>query len=335
MMRTTYDRHDRPISVRVIPLVNNEGRQKQMANPWMRALVLTLTLALLISGCTRDRATPEPEATPAEAGQPVVEPAVTRSTTPAAEPTATPTAPPTETPEPKTIPYTVQPNDTVSTVAEKFGITSQALRELNLLATDDLQVGQVLRVPNTPGVTAEGLPTPTPEPFTYTVQEGDTLFSIALKFDVSSNEIVAANTLADPNNVFVGQELLIPGYQPTTGNSSGGGATDPGAPAIHVVQAGEVLSAIAVKYGVSLDELIAVNRIANPNLVSPGTELVIPGLSAAELEAANQIVHVVQAGESLGSIATRYGISADAIIEANRITNPNLIRVGDRLIIPQ
>ena len=66
-----------------------------------------------------------------------------------------------------------------------------------------------------------------------------------------------------------------------------------------------------------------------------GTELVIPGLTAAELEAASQIIHTVAAGESLGSIAAQYGVSSDAIIEANRITNPNLIGVGDRLIIPQ
>jgi len=310
-----------------------------MTSKWMRVVLLALAITALVAGCTRDRSTPEPETTPASADQPVVEPVVTRSTVPTAEPTTAPTPVPTETPEPKTIPYTVQPNDTVSTVAEKFGITSQQLRELNLLATDGLQVGQVLRVPNTPGVTAEGLPTPTPEPFTYTVQQGDTLYSIALQFDVSPNEIVAANTLSDPNNVFVGQELLIPGYQPAgasnTNTGAGSAASSPGASAIHVVQAGEVLSVIAEKYGVSLDELIAVNRIANPNLVSPGTELVIPGLTAAELEAANQIIHVVQAGENLGSIATQYGVTADAIIEANRITNPNVIRVGDRLIIPQ
>ncbi|MBI3960075.1 MAG: LysM peptidoglycan-binding domain-containing protein [Chloroflexi bacterium] len=293
-------------------------------------------MTALLVGCTRDRSTPEPEATPASAAEPVVEPAITRSTAPTSEPTAAPTPMPTETPQPKTIPYTVQPNDTVSTVAEKFGITSQQLRELNLLATDSLQVGQVLRVPNTPGVTSEGLPTPTPAPFLYTVKEGDTLFSIALQFEISPNEIVAANTLADPNNVFVGQELLIPGYQPAGSTSAGGGtSTSPDAPAIHVVQAGEVLSVIAEKYGITLDELVAANRITNPNLVSPGTELVIPGLTAAELEAANQIIHVVQAGEGLYSIAARYGVSADAIIEANRITNPNLIRVGDRLIIPQ
>lgn len=309
-----------------------------MISRWMRVALLALAMTALLVGCTRDRSTPEAESTPASAAEPVVEPAITRSTAPTTEPTAAPTPVPTETPEPKTIPYTVQLDDTVSTVAEKFGITSQQLREMNLLASDNLQVGQVLRVPNTPGVTSDGLPTPTPAPFLYTVKEGDTLFSIALQFDVSSNEIVAANTLVDPNNVFVGQELLIPGYQPGGSSSASAGSgtpANPDAPAVHVVQAGEVLSVIAEKYGITLEELVAANRIANPNLVSPGTELVIPGLSAAELEAANQIIHIVQTGESLGSIAAQYGVTADAIIEANRITNPNLIGVGDRLIIPQ
>jgi len=310
-----------------------------MPSRWIHVTLLVLTMAALLVSCTRDRSTPEPEAVPTNTGKQVVEPVVTRSTAPTAEPTAALTAVPIATPEAKTIPYTVQPLDTISTVAEKFGIASQELREINLLATDALQVGQVLRVPNTPGVTSEGLPTPTPEPFTYTVGEGDTLFSIALKFEVSPNDIIAANTLADPNSVYVGQKLLIPGYQPSAPTSSAGGSTTapgaPGAPAIHVVQAGEVLSVIAEKYGVSVDELVAVNRIIDPNLVSPGTKLEIPGLTAAELEAANQIIHIVAAGESLGSIATQYGVTADAIIEANRIANPNLIRVGDRLLIPQ
>lgn len=309
-----------------------------MTSKWMRVVLVALVLTALLASCTRDRSTPEPETAPADTVEPVVEPAITRDAPPTAEPTPAPTPVPTETSEPKTIPYTVQPDDTVSTVAEKFGISSQELRELNLLATDDLQVGQVLRVPNTPGVTAEGLPTPTPEPFTYTVQDGDTLFSIALQFDVSPNEIVAANTLSDPDNVFVGQELLIPGYQPSAASSpdtNGGSSASPDAPAIHVVQEGEVLSVIAEKYGISLDELVGANRIANPNLVSPGTELVIPGLTAAALKAANQITHVVQPGESLGFIATQYGVSAAAIIEANNIANPNVIRVGDRLVIPQ
>lgn len=309
-----------------------------MTSKWMRVVLLALMITALLAGCTRDRSTPTPETTPASAVEPVVEPAITRDAAPTGTPTPAATAVPTETPIPKTVPYTVQPNDTVSTVAEKFGILSQELREMNLLATDELQVGQVLRVPFTEGVTADGMPTPTPEPFTYAVQTGDTLFSIALKFEVSPNEIVAANTLADPNSVYVGQELLIPGYQPAGSSSvsAGSGSTaSAGAPAIHVVQNGEVLSVIAEIYGITVGELVATNRIADPNLVTPGTELVIPGLTAAQLEAANQITHIVQSGESLGTIATQYGVSVNAIIEANNITNPNVIRVGDSLIIPQ
>jgi len=302
---------------------------------WIRVALLALVLTSLVAGCTRDRSTPEPETAATSTGEPIVEPVITRSTAPTAAPTAAETPVPTNTPEARTIPYTVQPGDTVSTIAEKFGMTTQQLREMNLLATDSLQVGQVLRVPNTEGVTEDGLPTPTPEPFTYTVQPGDTLFSIALRFEISPNEIVAANTLADPNNVFVGQQLLIPGYQPAQTSSTASPSANPSDPAIHVVQPGEALSIIAEKYGITLAELVSVNRIANPNLVSPGTRLVIPGLTAAELKAANQITHVVQAGESLGSIAARYGVTAAALAEANRIANPNLIRVGDRLIIPE
>ncbi len=307
-----------------------------IANRWIRVALLTLALTSLAAGCTRDRSTPEPESTPASAAEPIVEPAITRSTGPTAAPTSAATPVPTETPEPKTIPYTVQPNDTVSTVAEQFGITSQQLRELNLLATDSLQVGQVLRVPNAPGATADGLPIGTPEPFVYTVKAGDSLYSIALQFEISPNEIVAANTLADPNNVFVGQELLIPGYQPAAPSSdSTSTSAAPGDPAIHVVQTGEVLSTIAEKYGVSLDELVAVNRLANPNLVNPGTKLIIPGMTAAELEVANQIIHVVLAGEGLSSIAAQYGVSVSAIVDANNLANPDVIRVGDELIIPK
>lgn len=307
-----------------------------IANGWIRIALLALVLTSLVAGCTRDRATPEAEGTPASTGEPIVEPAITRSAAPTTAPTPADTPVPTNTPEARTIPYTVQPGDTVSTIAEKFGMTAQQLREMNLLATDSLQVGQVLRVPNADGATEDGLPTPTPEPFTYTVEPGDTLFSIALRFEISPNEIVAANTLADPNNVFVGQQLLIPGYQPTQASSADADPTaSPDDPAIHIVQPGEALSVIAQKYGITLAELVAVNRIANPNLVSPGTQLVIPGLTAAELKAANQITHVVQTGDTIGSIAAQYGVTVAALAEANRIANPNLIRVGDRLIIPE
>ncbi len=316
-----------------------------MARRWFPLFILLLVTWAALAACTRDRSTPEPE--PEAAQTPVIaEPAVTPAgeTGPTATPTPEPTATPT--PEPETVPYTVQPGDTLSTIAEQFGTDSQTLREINLLPNDDLQVGQVLRVPNvTP------TPTPTPEPYYYVIQEGDTLLSIALRFGVTAEEIVAANVIADPNNLIVGQVLLIPGYQPgaeegeavtASGEDAGqaGEAASQGAaetssqPAVYVVKPGEYLTMIAERFGVSVAELVAANNIQDPDLVKPGTELIIPGLTAADLEKANQIIHVVKEGEGLYAIARLYGVDVDAIIEANNITNPDLIRVGDELIIP-
>lgn len=306
----------------------------KIARRWIPILIVSIVALAALAGCTRDRSTPEPSPEAAETNA-VAEPAVTPATagptdTPTPEPTATPT------PTPETIPYTVQPGDTVSTIAEQFGTDSQTIREINLLPSDDLQVGQVLRVPNvTP------TPTPTPEPYSYVIQEGDTLNSIALRFGISPNAIIDANVIRDPNNLIVGQVILIPGYQPgTEGETSSGteGSEAPsaasGEPAVYVVKPGEYLTMIAARFNVSVEDLVAANGIENPNLVKPGTELIIPGLTAADLEKAKQVIHVVKAGEGLYAIAQLYGVDVDAIIEANNITDPDLIRVGDELIIP-
>jgi LysM repeat protein len=363
---------------------------------------MALLVIGLMAGCTRERATEEPQT---ETGSPLTiddtestvdEPDVVILP---ANSTDTPSPDPTDTPEPAfdTIAYTVQPGDSVSTVAEKFGTTSQNIRELNLLTTDALQVGQVLRVPNTaPAQTsAGGTPQPTAGPFSYVVQEGDTLYSIAINFGVSPNDIVVANTLGDPNSLFEGQTILIPNYQPESaatptpeepylyviqagdtllsiaeefgvsatalaeantlrdpnnliqgqtltipgyqGSTAPEGQTDQSSasqPGTHVVEAGETLLSIAQNYGITVDEIVTANALANPNLLTPGQTLVIPGVSAAEIEAANRVIHVVAAGEGLYAIARQYNVTAEAIMEANDITNPNLLTVGQELIIP-
>ncbi|MEZ4635904.1 MAG: LysM peptidoglycan-binding domain-containing protein [Caldilineaceae bacterium] len=367
-----------------------------------------LLSAVLVGGCTRERV---PESTPATDGSvPTVDTSVVDEpevvVLPAAEATDTSTPEPTATPEIEvdTMPYTVQPGDTVSTIAEQFGITSQELRQMNLLNDDQLRVGQVLRVPNTGAVDGDGnagpAPVATTGPFIYVVQPGDSLMSIALKFDVSTNEIVAANTLEDPDSVFVGQELIIPGRQvevPATpvppqpfeyviqagdtlfsiaqkfdvaaqeiidanaipdpdnliqgrvlvipgyqgaidartgeDNTANEVTNDVGA-AVHTVRAGETLLEIARLYDVAMVDIASANGLANPDQIRPGQQLTIPGVTAAQVRAANQTVHTVARGETLFSIAQRYGVTTDSILEANNMTNPNFITVGQELIIP-
>ena len=316
------------------------GAVTQFTNArWMSAVILTLSAILLLSACTRERIAEE---VGNSLGTQPEEPVVMQPDTPEPAATETPLPTPEDTPEPTTITYEVRPGDTLSTIADKFGTEIQRIREMNLLTTDALQVGQVLRMPYVPGVTTpEGIPTPTAEPFQYTVQAGDTLLSIALRFDTSLNQIMNMNGLRDEHSLNVGQILVIPGVSDSTGQPGADRrAVDPvlsRTAGTHTVRAGETLVAIAELYDVTLAELIAFNSntITNPHVVRENTVLRIPGLTAADVITLNQTLYTVQEGDSLSAISQRFGVSVEAIMAANNISNPDLVRVGDELIIPE
>jgi len=107
-------------------------------------------------------------------------------------------------------------------------------------------------------------------------------------------------------------------------------------PIVHIVQPGENLFRIALRYGVSVSALAAANGITNPRLIHVGQQLVIPtGDSApADLPLPAPGMHVVQQGENLYRIALRYGVSLSALAAANGIADPNRIYVGQVLRIP-
>lgn len=187
--------------------------------------------------------------------------------------------------------------------------------------------------------------TPTPEPtatraiFQYTVQAGDTLSAIARRFNVSPQQLRELNNLVD-DNIFAGQVLRVPEGEPTPTPE----------PFRHIVQPGETLFGIAMEYGVNVNVLAEVNAILDRDNLPVGKALLIPGVApspAAEGGAAptaegggaatssqEVVTHVVQPNETLNSIALDYGVSAAEIAAANAIANPNLLRVGQRLVIP-
>jgi LysM repeat protein len=260
------------------------------------------------------------------------------------------TATPEEAPTPtvagpvQTFEHRVEAGETLLSVAEQFDTDVGTLRKLNFLINDHIIAGQILQIPYLEGMTAEGAPTPTPAPYRYAVQVGDTLGSISLKFNVSTVAMIEANGLLDPDNLVVGQEILIPGYQPAASEASGpeaadgpsttGGDAAAEGEVIHVVQQGESLSEIAQSYNVDANALAQANGIINPNLLRAGQKLVIPGITLQEAARLRGAIHVVQAGESLLSIATRYGVTVEELMTTNDIANPNQILVGQELIIP-
>jgi len=173
-----------------------------------------------------------------------------------------------------------------------------------------------------------------------TVRSGDTLGAIALRLGVSVEAIAASNGLEDPDRIFAGQQLRVPG--------AGGQAAAPRT-GTHLVRAGDTLWDIAFRYGVSVQDLVTANRLTNPSLIHPGQRLSLgqaedgpdaeppaqlhqPGGPASDAPATRE--HRVAPGETLWSIANRYATSIDALVEANRLANPSLIYAGQVLLVP-
>ena len=112
-------------------------------------------------------------------------------------------------------------------------------------------------------------PTPAPTPATHTVRAGETLSGISDLYSVPVSEIVELNDIPDPNNLLVGQRLRLPEGTEVPEQED--------APGPYTVQPGDTLSAIAVQYGVSINDLMAVNGLSDPDSIFAGQQLRIPG----------------------------------------------------------
>ena len=101
-----------------------------------------------------------------------------------------------------------------------------------------------------------------------------------------------------------------------------------------VVKPGETLSEIADRHGVSLTRLMQANGISNPNVITAGQSLRLPGSSTAAAGSARGGSITVQPGDTLSDIADRQGVSLNQLMQANGITNPNMVVAGQKLVLP-
>ncbi len=107
----------------------------------------------------------------------------------------------------------------------------------------------------------------------HVVSRGDTLYSLARRYGTTVSAIAQANGLRNSNWIYVGQRLTIPGK--TTGSSSSSSSS------VHVVQRGENLFRIALRYGTTVQALASANGLYNTSLIYTGQRLVIPGATSA------------------------------------------------------
>ncbi len=197
--------------------------------------------------------------------------------------------------------YTVKPGDRLVDIAARYGVSASAIVRANGLANaDTIFPGQKLVIPSpatapasTAAPTAAAAATTAPiaprQDITYTVQLGDTLAGIARKFGISASAILQANGISNADLIWVGQKLVIPaaGSVASAGSTPSAAATSAPTPeptvaplptpTIHTVQAGETLSQIARRYGVSVEALVSTNGLGSADMIRVGMKLIIPG----------------------------------------------------------
>ena len=228
--------------------------------------------------------------------------------------------------------YTVKRGDSLSSIAERFGVTVAQLREWNGIEADNINAGVRIAV-DASASRRVSKPESKPEvkTSTYTVKKGDGLGAIAERHGMTLQEIRELNGLKD-NNIQVGQKLKV------TGKASEERSEKPEAKSsTYTVKKGDSLGAIAERFGVTVDQLRDWNGIKGNN-IQAGQKLTIGGKSkssskAGSSKSAKAKTHKVRSGESLGVIAEKYGTTAAAIRRANGIKGDN-IRVGQTLKIP-
>lgn len=164
----------------------------------------------------------------------------------------------------------------------------------------------------------------------YVVKPGDTLYAIAKRYGISVNQLASTNNIKNINLIRTGQRLVIPEL------TNGGSTPIPTANTKYTVKPGDTLYSIAKKYSLTVKKIALANAIKNSNLIHPGQVLLIPGIPAKNTSQPQpaESYHTVRPGDTLYAISKRYGVSVQMIASVNKLTNPNLIRIGQVLVIP-
>ncbi|CAG68020.1 MULTISPECIES: LysM peptidoglycan-binding domain-containing protein [Acinetobacter] len=234
--------------------------------------------------------------------------------------------------------YTVKANDSLTGVAEQFGLTVKQLADLNdLNVTSGLFVGQKLTLKDkktssttsarhtAESKTAKQVPTKL-----YTVRRGEYLKQIAERYGLSNQELADLTTgLNAGSNLYIGQKINVPLHEVGEDDSKLNAKSAKAVPSVktenYKVQRGETLSSIATASKISLSELLELNNLKSATGLRAGQTIKIPAGSTIPDE------YVVQSGDSLNAVASKFNLQLDVLADLNGLNRNAGLRVGQKL----
>lgn len=216
--------------------------------------------------------------------------------------------------------YPIESGETLYAIANLLGYSIEELMAFNGLSSTFIYAGQELQLPpkdDQPHLS---------NGHTYTVQTGDTLYSIGRQFGVSIADIQALNALPS-NLIHPGQVLTISTFDPEPPFDQNGNSFE------YIIQKGETLYSIALQFGITIEDILAVNAL-HSTTIYPGQVLTISqNITEPISQEGNVIEHIVQKGDTLYSISRKYGISIEKIMLFNDLPT-DLLRIGQSLGLP-
>ncbi|MCF9046268.1 lytic transglycosylase [Acinetobacter nectaris] len=249
-------------------------------------------------------------------------------------------------PKVKTQVYSVKRGEYLKLIADRYSLSNQELADLtpDLSANDSLRVGQKINVPMTEEKEQKSHREEVTSSEKYKVKRGDTLNSIATKSNISLSDLAKLNHVRSSYQVRVGQVIQVPEGTQT--------------PTEYTVKSGDTLSNIAARYNLQLDYLASINGLSKGSGVRIGQRL---KLDDNDIDDNAQVIeqpeveqrrgkekapttahstkqtesYTVQSGESMHTIAARYGVTVKELAEMNDLTVRTSLRRGQVLDVPK
>lgn len=246
------------------------------------------------------------------------------------------------------ITYKVTKGDSLWSISKKYSVPLESILAFNNIKDKDtLSIDQIIKIPQDNPPAADYI--------MCIVKKGDTLWSIAQKYNLSVDLILATNNIVNSELISIGQEMKIPSHRNAVAetnivspavidkknNNINNNVSQPenAEPIVYTVKAGDSLWNISRKYGVSVEVISDVNNLRDKNSLSLGQKLEIPAIGGG-VSNSNQkqeptiITYTVVKGDTLWSISQRFDVKMTSIISVNNLKEISRLSIGQKLKLP-